>query len=89
MMEHTEELWLEGGGVRHVYTDDYVDSLKDEIERLKADAERYRWLRERMDTKDVSIFKMRNDPDPEVDEEVDAAIDAARKGVDDENRTRD
>ena len=44
------------------------------------DAERYRWLRERMDTKDVSIFRMRTDFGVEEwNENVDAAIDAAMK----------
>ena len=35
-MTNTEELWLEGGGMREVYKDDYVDSLLVEIERLRA-----------------------------------------------------
>lgn len=48
-----------------------------EIERLRADAERYRWLRSRMDCVDVSRFKNRDDPNPVIDAEVDAAIDAA------------
>ena len=60
-----------------------------EIERLRAvcdsmtilaDAERYRWLRSRMDCVDVSRFKNRDDPNSVIDAEVDAAIDAAREG---------
>lgn len=34
-MGNTKELWLEGGGIREVYTDDYVDDLHREIERLR------------------------------------------------------
>ena len=34
--ENTEELWLEGGGVRYVPTEDYVDSLEVRIEELEA-----------------------------------------------------
>ncbi len=36
-MAITEELWLEGGGYREVFTDDYVDSLNVEIARLTKD----------------------------------------------------
>ena len=40
-MGNQEELWLEGGGVRYVYTDDYVDSL--EVQIAKLTAERDHW----------------------------------------------
>lgn len=34
-MSNKEELWLEGGGMRDVYTDDYVDQLEAEIEKQR------------------------------------------------------
>lgn len=52
-------------------------ALKAETEALRKDAERYRWLRSRLDSKDISIIRMRNDPNPEFDDEVDTATDAA------------
>ena len=34
--EEREELWLEGGGVRFVYTDDYVDSILAKVAELQS-----------------------------------------------------
>lgn len=34
-MKKTEELWLEGGGMREVYTDEYVDTLLDRIAQME------------------------------------------------------
>lgn len=36
--EQREELWLEGGGIRFVYTDDYVDTLRTTIEQQQQQA---------------------------------------------------
>lgn len=52
-------------------------TLKAQLAAAQKDAERYRWLRERMDLKDVSIIRLRNDPNEDYDSEVDVAIDAA------------
>ena len=54
-----------------------IKKLKAENESLRKDAERYRWLRSRLDSKDISIIHMRNDINPEFDDEVDTATDAA------------
>ena len=50
--EEREELWLEGGGVRYVYTDDYVDQilvrvaeLQSSHDALKAQLDYYRGLK--------------------------------------------
>ena len=52
-------------------------TLKGENESLRKNAERYRRLRSRLDSKDISIIHMRNDLYPELDDEVYTAIDAA------------
>lgn len=62
----------------HPFVERFVELVAAEYKR---DAERYRWLRTKMDNKDVSIIKMRNDPNESFDEEVDAAIDAAMEKV--------
>ena len=43
-------------------------ALREQLAAAQKDADRYRWLRERMDLKDVSIY------DSEVDATIDAAI---------------
>ena len=57
-----------------------IEKLSRDLFACQKDAERYRWLRTKMDGRDVAVFKMRDCPDAELDEEVDAAIDAAMKG---------
>jgi hypothetical protein len=34
-MSNTEELWLEGGGMREVYTDEYIESLRARVAELE------------------------------------------------------
>jgi len=62
------------------------ERLREEVERLKADAERYRWIRSRLRTSDSDSFGIYIGVDSErflnrwalSEEEADAAIDAAR-----------
>lgn len=59
--------------------DEPTGALLDEMERLRADAERYRWLRGREDGRYMTVYAFRTDVDEVcLGEELDATIDAAR-----------
>lgn len=64
--------------------EDQRDQLRAEVERLRADAERYRWLRDNLES-EWAICEWQDDPDglgyyrdARAPEFVDAAIDHAR-----------
>lgn len=56
---------------------DALEAQAKEIEALRADAERYRWLR-RLDAAGIQVYDGANDRSV-FGEELDAAIDAARR----------
>jgi multidrug resistance efflux pump len=65
--------------VRHAWSL-HCAFLDKELAEAKKDAERYRWLRERIDTKDISIFVQRDiDGDESISDDAEAAIDAAMR----------
>ena len=57
-----------------------LDAAEREIERLRKDAERYRWLRGREDGRYLTVYAFRTDIDEVcLGDELDAAIDTARR----------
>jgi len=54
-----------------------ITRLRAELAERKRDAERYRWLRGKLDPADIAILRIRSDPCDAVDAQVDASIDAA------------
>lgn len=56
-----------------------LEAAERENERLREDAERYRWLRGREDGRYMTVYAFRTDVDEVcLGEELDATIDAAR-----------
>ena len=59
MSEEREELWLEGGGVRFVYPDKYVEWLQTEVTSLK---HCYALLAEHSEKLQAEVAKYRDAP---------------------------
>lgn len=68
--------WADEGNVASEAAD-ALEAQAKEIEALRADAERYRWLR-RLDAAGIQVYDGANDRSV-FGEELDAAIDAARR----------
>jgi len=91
------EKWMSGIGIKNLwevqvdamlaFADEESEEKDAEIARLREDAERYRWLRPRLDGFDVDIcknglgvvFRFPENTRVGVGDSLDAAIDAARK----------
>jgi len=66
---------------------DRLDAAERENERLREDAERYRWLRGREDGRYMTVYAFRTDVDEVcLGDDLDAAIDAAMAAEQSERR---
>ena len=73
---HNAACVLQAEGDEHGFAQLQIDAI-DEVERLRADAERYRWLRDRMLVREIHEAALYTNL--EQQESIDAAIDEAMK----------